>query len=86
MTNKLLEKKPEKSRQIHANLKMKHDEASGLGFVSPPQANQPSNRKQMVGGPPQPRQPLMADKKVGRNEPCPCNSGKKYKKCCGKID
>jgi len=21
---------------------------------------------------------------VGRNEPCPCNSGKKYKKCCGK--
>ncbi|QNO13297.1 SEC-C domain-containing protein [Alkalicella caledoniensis] len=23
-------------------------------------------------------------KKVGRNEPCPCDSGKKYKKCCGK--
>jgi preprotein translocase subunit SecA len=23
-------------------------------------------------------------KKVGRNEPCPCGSGKKYKKCCGK--
>jgi len=23
-------------------------------------------------------------KKVGRNDPCPCNSGKKYKKCCGK--
>ncbi|HIB01558.1 MAG TPA: hypothetical protein EYO31_06725 [Phycisphaerales bacterium] len=22
---------------------------------------------------------------VGRNEPCPCGSGKKYKKCCGKI-
>jgi uncharacterized protein YecA (UPF0149 family) len=21
--------------------------------------------------------------KVGRNEPCPCGSGKKYKKCCG---
>lgn len=20
--------------------------------------------------------------KIGRNEPCPCNSGKKYKKCC----
>ena len=25
-----------------------------------------------------------ADKKVGRNDPCPCGSGKKYKKCCGK--
>ena len=24
------------------------------------------------------------NKKVGRNDPCPCNSGKKYKKCCGK--
>lgn len=23
-------------------------------------------------------------KKIGRNEPCPCGSGKKYKKCCGK--
>lgn len=23
--------------------------------------------------------------KVGRNEPCPCGSGKKYKKCCGKL-
>jgi len=23
-------------------------------------------------------------KKAGRNEPCPCGSGKKYKKCCGK--
>ncbi|MBU1340572.1 MAG: SEC-C domain-containing protein [Proteobacteria bacterium] len=25
----------------------------------------------------------VAEKKVGRNEPCPCGSGKKYKKCCG---
>jgi preprotein translocase subunit SecA len=24
-------------------------------------------------------------KKVGRNEPCPCGSGKKYKQCCGKL-
>jgi preprotein translocase subunit SecA len=31
-----------------------------------------------------PRQPVKADKKVGRNDPCPCGSGKKYKKCCGK--
>jgi preprotein translocase subunit SecA len=30
------------------------------------------------------RQPVKADKKVGRNDPCPCGSGKKYKKCCGK--
>jgi SWIM/SEC-C metal-binding protein len=28
--------------------------------------------------------PTEAEKKVGRNEPCSCGSGKKYKKCCGK--
>jgi SWIM/SEC-C metal-binding protein len=26
---------------------------------------------------------VHADKKTGRNDPCPCGSGKKYKKCCG---
>ncbi len=29
-------------------------------------------------------QTIIADKKPGRNEPCFCGSGKKYKKCCGK--
>lgn len=29
-----------------------------------------------------PRQPIRSQK-VGRNEPCPCGSGKKWKKCCG---
>jgi hypothetical protein len=27
--------------------------------------------------------PLRSDPKVGRNDPCPCGSGKKFKKCCG---
>ena len=26
--------------------------------------------------------PIVSQKKVGRNDPCPCGSGKKYKKCC----
>ncbi|MGE4540744.1 MAG: preprotein translocase subunit SecA [Bacteroidales bacterium] len=30
-------------------------------------------------------QPIVAEKKVGRNEPCPCGSGKKYKNCHGKV-
>lgn len=30
-----------------------------------------------------PREPFHAIK-VGRNEPCPCGSGRKYKQCCGK--
>ncbi len=29
-------------------------------------------------------QPIKVAKKVGRNDPCPCGSGKKYKNCCGK--
>ena len=29
-------------------------------------------------------QPFVREPKVGRNDPCPCGSGKKYKKCCGK--
>jgi len=41
------------------------------------------------GATPQPRQPqklapVRVEKKVGRNEPCPCGSGKKYKNCHGK--
>ena len=28
-------------------------------------------------------QPIKVENKVGRNDPCPCGSGKKYKKCCG---
>ena len=28
--------------------------------------------------------PIVNEPKIGRNDPCPCGSGKKYKKCCGK--
>lgn len=27
---------------------------------------------------------IVKEEKIGRNDPCPCGSGKKYKKCCGK--
>ena len=32
--------------------------------------------------PPTPKQMARKPPKVGRNEPCPCGSGKKFKKCC----
>jgi preprotein translocase subunit SecA len=35
---------------------------------------------------PQKAQPVRVEKKVGRNEPCPCGSGKKYKNCHGKAE
>ena len=28
--------------------------------------------------------PIKADSAPGRNDPCPCGSGRKYKKCCGR--
>ena len=34
----------------------------------------------------QPAAPKKAAAKVGRNDPCPCGSGKKYKNCCGKAE
>ena len=33
----------------------------------------------------QKKQPLENNRKVGRNDKCPCGSGKKYKHCCGSI-
>jgi preprotein translocase subunit SecA len=39
---------------------------------------------QFVGGEASvPKGPVLAKKSAGRNDPCPCGSGKKYKKCCG---
>ena len=36
------------------------------------------------GGQPKSNAPVHVDKQVGRNDPCPCGSGKKYKNCHGK--
>lgn len=38
------------------------------------------------GKPKAKRQPIRKDKHIGRNDPCPCGSGKKYKNCHGKLD
>ncbi len=73
-----------------------HDEVSLLGGVAPPDRERPRG---MVGvsweaaGAESSRMPVQEaveavtvrrqGAKVGRNDPCPCGSGKKYKKCCG---
>jgi preprotein translocase subunit SecA len=36
-----------------------------------------------TSAPPRRAEPVRVDEKVGRNDPCPCGSGKKYKKCHG---
>jgi hypothetical protein len=47
---------------------------------TPSELSSPSASKPATSTPVEKTQP-----KVGRNEPCPCGSGKKYKKCCGKA-
>ena len=32
-----------------------------------------------------PRKPFVAKREPRRNDPCPCGSGRKYKKCCGPV-
>jgi len=55
-----------------------HEEAQArTGSPEPEPAAQPA-------GAPRPAAPNPGPK-VGRNEPCPCGSGKKYKQCCGKL-
>ena len=44
----------------------------------------PQRMPDAPGAAQQKTQPVVADKKIGRNDPCPCGSGKKYKNCCGK--
>jgi len=36
------------------------------------------------GNAPKPETYIRKNPKIGRNDPCPCGSGKKFKKCCGK--
>lgn len=46
-------------------------------------ACQENGRRIEAGLPTLQKTPETAAPKVGRNEPCPCGSGKKFKKCCG---
>jgi preprotein translocase subunit SecA len=49
------------------------------------QAGAPNaSRPPMGPQPPQSQMPIRVEKRTGRNDPCPCGSGKKYKNCHGK--
>ena len=52
--------------------------------AQPTQESHGEGPRRLSGGAPAPKMPVHAEKKVGRNDPCPCGSGKKYKNCCGK--
>ncbi len=57
-----------------------HDEINALDEAESKAENAEEVEKHQV------QQPFVrAGQKVGRNQPCPCGSGKKYKQCCGKL-
>ncbi len=66
-------------------LSLVHQDAAGMGFAPTPEAppiDQMATSASEGDGKPKQR-PIKAEEKVGRNHPCPCGSGKKYKKCHG---
>jgi preprotein translocase subunit SecA len=79
-----------RERESRAAQKAQHDKKESLGFRAPAGAAagaMQADGKRVRDDTPQQgkRQPFKRTaKKVGRNDPCPCGSGKKYKKCCGK--
>jgi preprotein translocase subunit SecA len=90
---KLQIKEPEKSREERRRDKQlisSHADSTGMGMTAPPQPqladgqhqNNPMAEASQAGK--QVRTFTRQVKKVGRNDPCPCGSGKKYKKCHGK--
>jgi preprotein translocase subunit SecA len=58
-----------------------HDSGQGMGFANLP-TRQAVEQTQGAGRAGK-RQPVTVENKVGRNDPCPCGSGRKYKKCHG---
>ncbi len=85
---------PARLRGVFSSLPQKliHQEFSGLSDSGPLLPSEPARQPQRRPPPPSGGQadssaaaPLRnTAPKAGRNDPCPCGSGKKYKKCCGK--
>ncbi|MBR2499634.1 MAG: preprotein translocase subunit SecA, partial [Clostridia bacterium] len=53
---------------------------------APPERKQEAVPQNISLGGETAKKQAKADGKVGRNDPCPCGSGKKYKKCCGAVE
>ena len=69
------------------NHSIKEDTVRGMFNVQPVEEierKQVDHETSATGGEEEINKPVVKGKKIGRNDPCPCGSGKKYKNCCGK--
>jgi preprotein translocase subunit SecA len=72
---------PRRRRQTPQRVSTVHESAVNLGFASAQESDiQRASRERSDKS-----RPVRVGEKVGRNDPCPCGSGKKYKKCCGTV-
>lgn len=63
-----------------------HAESAGMAYSRAASASSEGHSPEAAQTAPSPAgkpQPVRVEPQVGRNDPCPCGSGKKYKKCCG---
>jgi preprotein translocase subunit SecA len=69
----------QQQRRRHTPVQFKHPTASAL-------TSDGENIQEEPPPPPPPKSPFVrTERKIGRNEPCPCGSGKKYKNCHGQL-
>jgi preprotein translocase subunit SecA len=67
---------PSPEQADSGRMKTVHEEASAMGYTGMAEESRKAGKKKPV---------KRTTAKVGRNDPCPCGSGKKYKKCCGAV-
>lgn len=74
-----------RSAQTPSGLQVRHADSTGMGFVAPPQGAPAGGQAQQQAARAGKQKPVTVGEKIGRNDPCPCGSGKKYKKCHGSV-
>ena len=72
--------KVEEQRRQQAPMQFQHAQASALA------ADETAGESAAAGEAEQAAPFVRTGRKVGRNEPCPCGSGKKYKQCHGRLE
>ena len=74
----------QRQERASQRLALVHQDAAGMGFAPPAEADPMAETATNTGeGDGRPKQRPVKVEKVGRNDPCPCGSGKKYKRCHG---
>jgi preprotein translocase subunit SecA len=78
------QQQPLERKQQPRNISTNEGDAGSASAFAAPNPKRPSNNPLNAAA--RPTQPIRVEDKVGRNDPCPCGSGKKYKHCHGRSD